>query len=49
MKKSQLERAIESLEGEVKVLQLAIEKLKQQASTKRAVVRKPRIVASGNV
>lgn len=45
MKKTQLERAIESLEAERAVLTLAIEKLKTQAA-KAPRVRKPRVVSA---
>jgi hypothetical protein len=41
-KKSQVEKAIESLEGEIAVLRLAIDKLKQQQS--RTPVKRPRAV-----
>ena len=45
MKKTQLERAIESLEAERAVLQLAIEKLRTQA-VKAPRPRKPRAVSA---
>lgn len=40
MKKSQIDKAVENLEAEKAVLQLAIEKLKAQQT--KAVARKPR-------
>lgn len=41
-KKTQLDRAIESLESEKAVLQLAIDRLKQQQAQKPARVKKPK-------
>ena len=43
-KKTQVERAIENLEGEIAVLQAAIAKLRQQQT--KTPTRKPRIVAT---
>lgn len=40
MKKTNIDKAIEQLEGEARVLQLAIEKLRQQQIAKPAKVKK---------
>lgn len=44
MKKSQTDRAIESLEGEIKVLQMAVDRLKQTQAAKPTRVRKTKPV-----
>ena len=44
MKRSQIERAVEALEAERAVLDLAILKLKAQQQAKSARIRKPRAV-----
>ena len=47
MKKSQLDRAIDQLENEKAVLQLAIDRLRQQATQRAAKMRnKPAAVAA---
>lgn len=45
MKKTQIDKAIEQLEGEKRVLELAIAKLREAQAAKPARARKARVVA----
>lgn len=42
-KKTELQRAIEGLEGEMRVIQMAIDKLRQQQASKPARTRAPKV------
>lgn len=42
MKKTQIDKAIERLEGEKRVIELAIEKMREAQSARPARVRKPK-------
>lgn len=44
MKKTQIDKAIEQLEGEKRVIEMAIEKLRQAQAAKPARARKARVV-----